>query len=97
MYPPQGIQMQGVQPMLRLSRIVIDGDKDWQGKNINNVGTLQGNREVIATEEVLTRQVLKPTAAGGDALVIRDAADTIDRVVIKEDGSVHSGTIEVGI
>ena len=97
MYPPQGIQMQGAQPMIRLSRVVIDCDKDWQGRNVTNMGTLQAQKEVVATEEVLTKQVLKPTEAGGPALVIRDVNDTTDRVVIREDGSILSGTIEVGI
>jgi len=83
--------------MVRLSRVVIDCDKDWQGFNVTNMGTLQAKREVVATEEVLVKQILKPTIVGGDALVIRDVTDTIDRVVIKEDGSIRSGTIEVAI
>lgn len=90
MYPPQGA-------MLRLSRIVIDGDKDWQGHNVSNMGTLEATKEIVSTEEVLVKQVLKPTAAGGDALVIRDVTDTMDRVVIREDGSIRSGTLEVAL
>lgn len=81
----------------RLSTLIIDTDKDWEGRSITNMNTLEAHREVVATEEVLVKQVIKPTEAGGIALVIRDVGDTTDRVVIKEDGSILSGTIEVGI
>jgi len=71
---------------LRLSRLEIDVDKNWEGKNITNVGTLYGQKEVVSVEERLTKQILTPTTAGDVALTVRDVANTEDRVLLQEDG-----------
>jgi len=72
-------------PILRLSRIIIDVDKDWGGMEIKNVSLVGFKQEII------------PAEPKGVALVIKDVTGTIDRIVLFEDGSIVSGKVEVRI
>ncbi len=81
---------------VRLSSLVVDTDLNMLGRNLQNVGTLYGNKEVISVEETLTRQTIRPTAGGAIALVVRDVSNSVDRVVMKEDGSAEVREISVG-
>ncbi len=81
---------------VRLSNLVIDTDLNMLGRNVQNVGTLYGNKEVIEVEETLAKQTIRPTAGGAVALVIRDVSNSVDRVVIKEDGTAEVREISVG-
>ena len=81
---------------VRLSNLVVDTDLNMLGRNVHNVGTLYGNKEVISTEQVLVKQTLRPAAGGATALVIRDVSNSVDRVVMKEDGTAEVREISVG-
>lgn len=80
----------------RLSDLVVDTDLNMRGRNVQNVGTLYGQKEVIAVEESLVKQTLRPTTSGAAALVIRDVSNSVNRVVIKEDGTAEVREISVG-
>jgi len=81
---------------VRLSNLVVDADLNMLGRNVQNVGTLYGNKEVLAIEETLAKQTIRPTAGGAVALVIRDVSNSVDRVVMKEDGTAEVRQIAVG-
>lgn len=81
---------------MRLSDLVVDADLDMQGRNLRNVGTLYGQKTVTTVEEILAKQTLRPTAGGAVALVIRDVSNSVDRVVMKEDGTANVREISVG-
>ncbi len=81
---------------VRLSNLVVDTDLNMLGRNVQGVGTLYGNKEVIATEEILVKQILRPNAGGAVALVIRDVSNSVDRVIMKEDGTAEVREISVG-
>ena len=80
----------------KLSQLVIDVPLDMRGRDVQNVGTLYGNKEVLSVEETLTKQTLLPTMGGAVALVIRDVSNSVDRVVMKEDGTAEVRQIAVG-
>ncbi len=80
----------------KLSQLIVDVPLDMGGKDVQNVGTLYGNKEIIQQEEILTKQTILPTAGGAVALVIRDVSNSVDRVVIKEDGTAEVREISVG-
>ena len=80
----------------RISDLVVDADLNMEGRNISNVGTLQGQKEVIAQEETLVKQTIVPTEAGGEALVVRDATNSVNRVLFREDGTGRVRELSVG-
>lgn len=80
----------------KLSDLVVDSDLNMMGRNVQNVGTLYGNKEVLSVEETLVEQTILPTTAGAVALVIRDVSNSVDRVVMKEDGTAEVRQISVG-
>ncbi len=80
----------------KLSQLIVDAPLDMGGKDVQNVGTLYGNKEVLVTEETMAKQTIRPTAGGAVALVIRDVSNSVDRVVMKEDGTAQVREISVG-
>ncbi len=81
---------------MRLSDLVVDDDLDMRGRNLRNVGTLYGQKEVTKVEEFLTKQTILPAAGGAVALAIRDVSNSVDRVILKEDGTAEVREISVG-
>jgi len=53
-----------------------------------DVDVLRGKKEIISVEERLAKQIIIPTSPGETALVVRNSADTDDRIILKEDGTV---------
>jgi hypothetical protein len=81
---------------VKTSDIVADAPLNMLGQDIEQVGTLYGQREVIQQEETLIKQTIVPASAGAEALIVRDAANVVNRAVIREDGTAEVREMAVG-